>query len=115
MFSPPCNRDIKHRLDLPEVFIQHAAQIRQTLVVSGGKGNFYRFGLQWRGKATQYGGEVLILAATDLLCNSSYSGKVEIAFPIGWLPRSGKEIGKEKAAREGMVPSVWKEGHCLRC
>ena len=99
MFSPPCNRDIEHRLDLPEVFIQHATQIRQTLVVSGGKGNFYRFGLQWRGKATQYGGEVLILAATDLLCNSSYSGKVEIAFPIGWLLRSGKEMGKEKAAR----------------
>ncbi len=100
MFSPSCNRNIQHRLDLPEVFIQHATQIRQALVVSGGKGNFYGFGLQWRGKATQYGGEVLILAATGLLCNSSCPGKVEIAFSFFyWLTsRFDKEMGKEKAA-----------------
>lgn len=98
MFSPPCNRDIKNRLDLPQVFIQHTTQVRQTLVVSGGKGNFYRFGLQWRGKATQYGGEVLILAATDLLCNSSYSGKVGNRLAYRLTLCSGKEMGEEKAA-----------------
>ena len=37
MFSSPDNGDIQHCFNLPEVFIQHAAQVRKTLVIDRGK------------------------------------------------------------------------------
>ena len=52
MFSAPGDRDIKHGFNLPEVFIQRPAEIREALVVDRGKGNFDRLWFQRRSEAS---------------------------------------------------------------